>query len=165
MDQLTGLPTHKDLAARPGDFLPRDGATSAILLDIDGLAWVNIRTGHREGDAILTQLGDWLSTRSGDLAAHALRVAGDEFLLLLPGRSRADALSTAQSLVTECAALEISYERPDYARKVLTLSAVVFAIDRDTAGGLAEILERAATRLYEREVAEGRDYGIVTSLD
>jgi diguanylate cyclase (GGDEF)-like protein len=163
LDQLTGLPTHKDLESRPDDFLRAAG--SGILLDIDGFNWVNYQGGPGGGDAALVRLAQWLRRQAAELSGHVLRVAGDEFLVLLPGGSLPDARSIAESLVSECAALGIPYERPGDSRTALSMSAVAFRVEQDLADRLADVRDRAGARRYEREVAEGRNYGIVTDLE
>jgi len=44
-------------------------------------------------------------------------------------------------------------------RKFLGLSAVAFALATDSAERLPDLREQAADRLYEAELAAGRDYG------
>jgi diguanylate cyclase (GGDEF)-like protein len=73
-----------------------------VVLDVDGFKSVNDRHGHLAGDAALEQLG--LVLRAGLRAADtAYRIGGDEFALLLPETTAAEARAVieriAESLV------------------------------------------------------------------
>lgn len=63
---------------------------SFIVLDLNGLKWVNDTQGHAAGDALLRRMGEVLS-KAIDRPASAARIGGDEFMILLPGMSETDA--------------------------------------------------------------------------
>lgn len=71
------------------------GHISLIMIDLDGFKEVNDRCGHLAGDAVLGATADLLRRhfRSDDLL---IRYGGDEFLIVLPGVSRADAGGLAE---------------------------------------------------------------------
>ncbi len=68
-----------------------------MVLDIDGFKAFNDTYGHTPGDLLMRELSGLLQrqTRGGDAAC---RYGGDEFLLLLPETSFADALRRAEDL-------------------------------------------------------------------
>ena len=68
------------------------------ILDIDNLKSVNDRYGHHVGDRILAAFADILreTLRSYDGAA---RIGGDEFMVVLPGTERSDALQVVERVI------------------------------------------------------------------
>jgi diguanylate cyclase (GGDEF)-like protein len=72
---------------------------AVILVDLDGFKDVNDTLGHHHGDRLLVQVAARLSAAVGDLGTVA-RFGGDEFAVLVPGRTRAEAVSTAEAIAS-----------------------------------------------------------------
>lgn len=142
VDALTGLPTYVGLRAALRE------SVAAIFLDIDGLRFVNDCRGHLAGDRVLAGLGAWLKREAEALHGLVFRVAGDEFILLLPGRTLEEAAEIASRLV-------------DFSREGITLSAVVFRADPGLPERLRDTLEAFAEELYHCEVRRARTHGNV----
>ena len=93
-DPLTGLLNHREFHESVSRELNRcrrhGGAASVVLFDLDGFKLVNDGAGHAEGDRVLREAAAALarSCRDSDVA---FRIGGDEFALLLPETSGADA--------------------------------------------------------------------------
>jgi diguanylate cyclase (GGDEF)-like protein len=93
-DHLTGLLNRAGFAAaanREHALAGRTGAPLTVaMLDLDGFKRVNDAHGHATGDRMLAELAAaWRSTlRPGDVLA---RYGGDEFVVMLPATSEADA--------------------------------------------------------------------------
>lgn len=75
---------------------------SLFILDIDHFKQVNDTWGHGAGDEVLGELGELLRSflRQSDSAA---RLGGEEFVVLMPGASLADATGAAERLCREMA--------------------------------------------------------------
>lgn len=144
MDELTGLAAIKDLPSA----IAGGEAVAAVFLDIDGFRRVNDEHGHLVGDEILRRLGRWLAERAKALHGTVFRVAGDEFVLLLPRRTHDDAVEIATALVSRLPPLPAT----------ITFSAVVFAANRDVAATIKKTLDDFAETLYRAELASGRDH-------
>lgn len=74
---------------------------TVIVADLNGLKAANDNEGHAAGDALLRRAGEVLM-KGVDRPAHAARVGGDEFVILLPGtdeRGGAQLLERLQTLV------------------------------------------------------------------
>ena len=145
IDALTGLPTFRGLHSALNE------PAAAIFLDIDAFIRLNDRFGHLAGDDVLQAFGAWLKKEAESLRGLVFRVAGDEFIILLPWRTLGDAAGIAERLVATCPTLQW----PSSAAGI-TLSAVIFLADRDLPGNLRATLDTFAEKLYQRELATGR---------
>jgi len=167
MDQLTGLPTHNDLPRMLTDLRgPAEGdKLCAVFVDIDALRQLSLTRGWQEVDDVLARLGGWLQAEALTLHGHVVRMAGDEFLLLLPGASMDATEAVAQKLVDGCTALRIPCEGSEDGREALAMSAVAFTMPREVVTGFHELRERLASAIYAKKQAVGRNYGVVTTLE
>ncbi|HVE77618.1 MAG TPA: diguanylate cyclase [Gemmatimonadaceae bacterium] len=100
-DDLTGLLTRRgflEQAMRECFACSTAGHPVALLvIDVDHFKQVNDTYGHMLGDEVLIAAGDVLRrhTRQGDVLG---RYAGDEFVVLLPGAGRPEAVAAAEEL-------------------------------------------------------------------
>jgi len=87
LDPLTGLNNRRSGEQRLAEEISRSQRhgrpLTILLLDLDGLKQLNDKFGHAAGDVLIRQFAARLSTaiRGSDLA---VRLGGDEFLVLLP---------------------------------------------------------------------------------
>lgn len=70
---------------------------SVIQLDLDFFKSINDLHGHQAGDRVLAHVASMISalTREGDIAG---RVGGEEFCVVLPGQSKAEACAVAERI-------------------------------------------------------------------
>jgi diguanylate cyclase (GGDEF)-like protein len=140
LDDLTlatnrrGFDEQLTLAAQPGRRL------SVCLLDLDHLKRFNDTFGHPAGDDLLRRIADaWLGALRSD--AVLARIGGDEFGLILPGASPADAERVVERL------------------RSVTPGDSTFSTGVASWNGeetVAELIARADAALY-RAKSEGRD--------
>lgn len=94
-DDLTGLHNQRDLFEQLPREMERAGragsACSLCLFDLDGFKEYNDTHGHLAGDRILRTVGVVVSRTIRAKTDRAFRYGGDEFVLLLPHTSRAEA--------------------------------------------------------------------------
>jgi diguanylate cyclase (GGDEF)-like protein len=106
-DDLTGLSNRRHFRIELEQEIAaahRDGSPlSLLLLDLDNFKAINDRHGHQRGDTALQTVAEAIQQqlRSADLAA---RVGGDEFVVMLPHTSRADAEALAAAIATSISA-------------------------------------------------------------
>ena len=86
-DPLTGLPNRRAAEERLEQLAARAEPVSLLLGDLDGLKAINDKLGHDAGDAALRATADALRTAvAGDPGITPVRLGGDEFCVILPGR-------------------------------------------------------------------------------
>ncbi len=89
-DFLTGLPNRSQLEERLDSELQQAKAAhrdlAVLFIDLDGFKAVNDAAGHATGDVVLKAVAARLTARAGQ-AAFVSRVSGDEFVVLVAGRS------------------------------------------------------------------------------
>jgi len=114
IDPLTGVANRlrldedlKSVAHRSTDA----GHGAALMIDIDWFKSYNDNHGHLAGDAVLRRVAAALTaqTRPSD---RVYRYGGEEFLVLLPGASIAEAAGVAERQRAAVAGLDIRTDRP-----------------------------------------------------
>jgi len=159
-DALTGLSNRRqivlDLDGSVKHAHRRGDPMCVALVDIDHFKSVNDRFGHIVGDEVLISVAGCLagSLRAGD---HVGRFGGEEFLLVLPGTTMAQASSLVERLRVRLEALPPlpSGERP------VTASFGLAAWRGDESA--ADLLLRADQALYRAKSA-GRNRVVADTL-
>ncbi len=96
-DPLTGLGNHRHFYEQlEREALAADNANplSICLLDVDDFKQINDLYGHPVGDQALVRIADRLR-QDGE----AFRIGGDEFALLLPGKTAREAMEIAEGVI------------------------------------------------------------------
>ncbi|QOT80198.1 sensor domain-containing diguanylate cyclase [Cupriavidus basilensis] len=118
LDALTGLLNRgaMDGAAMvlAAEFNRHGHPLSCLVIDIDRFKYINDSSGHRAGDRILQQIGRVLreTHRSADLAG---RYGGEEFCVLCPHTTEADALLLANRILRGIRAIALPHELGGFA--------------------------------------------------
>ncbi len=154
-DPLTGLCNRRGfnmLAARCGS----EHEQCAIAIDIDHFKKINDLYGHDAGDAVLVSLSALLreTCRTGDVIS---RFGGEEFIVLLPYTSLADAARTAERIREAVSAAAFPFAG------TVTVSAGVATLE-DCDGEREVLLCRADKALYEAKGA-GRNAVIIAGRE
>ncbi len=140
-DALTGLANHRSfhetmralVAARPAGF-------ALVLADIDDFKELNDTRGHVAGDDALREVGVLL-LRGMRPADSVFRIGGEEFALLLPETTKANARTVCRRLQRSLAGVDLGGWR-------LTLSFGVASWPGD-GSDLRDLLQAADAALYE----------------
>ena len=155
-DTLTGVPNRRHFHERATQALTLPGADPAVLLmfDIDHFKQVNDLLGHAAGDEALRQVAICMreTLRSQDVAG---RLGGDEFGVLLPGTSVADAMTVASRIVGRL-------EHRQVAPRLAPLSLSFGVVELQPNETVAEGLRRADQALYEAK-RQGRSRAVAAS--
>ena len=99
-DDLTGLYNRRYLYPQLDRHLAslgRGAAFTLVMIDLDYFKTVNDKHGHLVGDAVLQELAERLQAllRQDEIL---VRYAGDEFMILMPGTSKRNAIGLAERL-------------------------------------------------------------------
>lgn len=153
LTRLWNRQTTLDIAERELARSQRQGVPVTFLLsDLDGFKLINDTHGHAVGDAVLQKAAKALrdSVRAYDSVG---RYGGEEFLIVLPGCDRANAVGHAERI--RSAIERITHESP---RGMVqpTMSLGVAVSDMHFVSGAAELIHAADTALY-RAKNEGRN--------
>jgi diguanylate cyclase (GGDEF)-like protein len=147
-DDLTSLANRRrfydELSRANADALRHDTPLAIVLLDLDNFKAVNDRHGHCEGDNVLRAVGKVIRSRvrAGDLAA---RVGGDEFAILLPHTTAAQASALADDLIEAVRQIDAT---PPLAASLGIAAGP--ALDSEA------LISKADTRLYENKHSNRR---------
>lgn len=150
-DAVTGLPNRTHFRQRAEQLLaaPASGNAALLFVDLDRFKAVNDQQGHATGDQLLGQVAErMLAVAQG--SGLAGRLAGDEFTLLLPGASAAEAEAVGTAVLR-------ALERPfDIGGAHLTIGASVGIAMRPAHGETLQELMRAADVAMYHAKASGR---------
>jgi diguanylate cyclase (GGDEF)-like protein len=150
-DSLTGLMNRRGIEARFDELLAQ-GFDTFALVDLDRFKTINDVHGHQVGDAALVACASAIRS-SGDRDAVAVRLGGEEFVVLLRGPrpvERAEAMRQA-------IAMRIAKEVPGLDRPVTASMGVVVLADANANKmAFAEFYSRADALMYEAK-ASGRN--------
>ena len=127
----------------------RNGSSVGVLfMDVDGLKPVNDSYGHRAGDELLIEVARRLKgrLRAYDLAA---RVGGDEFVAILPGVSRDDLASAADSMRSVIADAAVKVADDKYAWVTISVGSAMYPNDGLDADDLINLSDQ---RMYEAKM-------------
>lgn len=126
-----------------------NAAVSLLIIDVDHFKGVNDRFGHQQGDRILQTLVEAVkaSLRASD---RLFRYGGEEFVVLCPGLSHADALKHAEDIRH---AVSTRISTPD--GKPVTASIGLSSTPGDGVA-IEHLLSQADLRLYAAK-GRGRD--------
>ena len=155
VDSRTGLLRYEPWCRMAGEALARHGSTSrpwsVLFADLDHFKAFNDGLGHLTGDRALAVVAAALraTLRDHDLIA---RFGGEEFCILLPGATAAQATAIAERL-----RLRVGSLGPQELGGRLTISIGVAAVDADQPEvSLVQALSRADHALYQAKL-DSRD--------
>ncbi len=153
-DSLTGLPNRRHLRqVLPEAFhhARRFHTRAAVLfIDLDGFKMVNDTYGHEVGDRLMVAVADRLARTAGE-DRWAARYAGDEFVIVDPAPSTAEAAARfAQELI---AVLETPF---DLGEDHIAISASIGIAYGDVTDDADDVLRDADAAMYDAKNSDNR---------
>jgi two-component system cell cycle response regulator len=138
-DPLTGLHNRRVFFERAQSACQRSPIVAAIMLDIDHFKRINDVFGHDIGDQAIAAVAQAIATEG----AVTGRLGGEEFALLLEGRTIEEGVMIAERLRTRMTAL-----RFETAHGIMTLSCSFGVSEREPGESIDDLLKRADVALY-----------------
>ncbi|MFN2362406.1 MAG: EAL domain-containing protein [Marinobacter sp.] len=156
-DSLTGLPNRIFLESHLQGICQqaceRQLATHALFIDLDGFKPINDSLGHAFGDEILAQTARRLEVALPD-DATLIRFGGDEFVALVPGTEKRQAINRLADLLLDQFAQPFLNEDVE-----ITLSAAIgistFAAASDNS---MRLIQQADMAMYEAKKLGGNNW-------
>lgn len=150
-DPLTGLINRRtmyDCISRLKSGASDSSNATICLLDLDNFKQVNDQHGHTVGDELLVNIAATLQNhvRSDDRVA---RWGGEEFLVLLVGRTRDKAEEIARRLCEKISAVSVSLDGD----VSVSVTASVGVAQFDHGAGDREVIRRADSAMYQAKLA------------
>ena len=144
-DELSGLYNRRYL----NSLLTKQARTNrrslyGIMMDINDFKHINDSFGHSTGDQAICKMGDILF-RSIPEGGIAIRYAGDEFIVLLPGGDEATALATTKEIDRHLSRFNHSGEAP------FTLTVSMGWAGFDPQSGKEAFLTAMDEKMYEKK--------------
>jgi diguanylate cyclase (GGDEF)-like protein len=158
-DALTGLANRRGIELIFKKTLRRlDSNSPACLsyLDLDRFKVINEFFGHSTGDAILTEVARRMRSSAPDTAAIG-RIGGDEFIVVMPGLTRADAQAAMNAVLDRL--LSMPYEVDGKALSVSACAGVLELAPGMTFVDAIAFADRACS------VAKAKGKGVVACLN
>jgi len=123
------------------------GQISLIMIDVDNLKKINDAYGHRAGDKVIKQISRKIKECIRQIDTPA-RYGGDEFAVILPNTSLADAVVVAERMVDAVANSPVTWKKKQIA---LSISVGLGQYDSDTSP--EDITSRSDQALYTAKEA------------
>lgn len=96
-DSLTGLANRRTINVWMEAQIDAGSPFAVVSLDIDHFKQINDTLGHPVGDQVLCHVANLILAEAG-ADAHSCRLGGEEFIILLPGKTSVDAFLAAEQL-------------------------------------------------------------------
>lgn len=142
-DSLTGVRNKRYLLEKGDGFLARYAPVALLITDVDHFKRINDTHGHLTGDKILASTGNLLRRLFPETDGHMVcRFGGEEFVIVSPRTTEADALAAGERLRRELSEL-----KPEG----IPLTASVGVVGSESHGdkNLSQLLALADQALYE----------------
>lgn len=154
-DGMTGLLNRAALMASGRKRLVEASAKglpfAALIIDLDNFKQINDSWGHLAGDEVLMHFSRLASDCVAGQDNLLCRYGGEEFVLLLPGASAAEAMRLAQCMLVAVRAAKV-----ETAAQSLSYTISIGVHVARTAASMEHVLTHADAALYQAKAA-GRD--------
>jgi diguanylate cyclase (GGDEF)-like protein len=154
-DCLTGLYSRSGLYSTI-ETLTKNQPVSTLFIDIDNFKSVNDSYGHAAGDEVLITVGNII--KKSAMNTYAVRMGGDEFLLVFSGiTSRDELITTAEKIFSEISAIQEEDE-------IFSVLGVSIGIAENITDGLESAIEKSDFAMYHAKETGKNKYVFYNSI-
>jgi diguanylate cyclase len=157
-DPLTGLLNRTGLTETYAERQPTSSQLTLVLVDLDRFKTVNDTYGHDVGDQLLVAIARRIHDAAGMHGGITARLAGDEFVGVLPNRDDID--RTIEWILTLTAEPVTADMRDDQPMLTLTVTASVGVCHAEASDELDIVMRRADIALHHAKLADGNRHVI-----
>lgn len=155
-DELTGIYNRRFLSNYLQNIVDWDCLSaqplSLLMMDLDHFKQINDTYGHLAGDQVLVWVGHLLKDVAGE-NNMAVRYAGDEFMILMPGADKAAAVDVGEQIIERLSMSAVELQSPEEAAEIyITMSVGVASAPQDAHTG-KQLIQQADTALYNAKKA------------
>ena len=160
-DTLTGLPNRRAFMDQLIQLLKSSEKNrmrfGVMFIDLDGFKQVNDSVGHEGGDILLKQVSDYFKVCVGQQGIVA-RLAGDEFIVLLPNGSHHECIVVAKKMIESLSSPIIIY-----GKRVRVTPSIGIALYPQHGHEATELIKNADIAMYQAKQRGKNNYQIVGS--
>ncbi|WP_010677644.1 sensor domain-containing diguanylate cyclase [Bacillus timonensis] len=155
-DALTGLPNRRAFMDKLHEMTSDTTTTSfgLMFIDLDGFKQVNDQLGHDGGDILLQQVAEYLqkSVAPKDMVA---RLAGDEFMVLLPDAYLNECIFVANQMIK-------NFQSTNFimGKNVVVTPSIGIALYPETSDKALELIKYADIAMYQAKQSGKNNYQI-----
>jgi diguanylate cyclase (GGDEF)-like protein/putative nucleotidyltransferase with HDIG domain len=144
-DALTGLVNHRGALQVLQLYAEGETPVSLLVADIDGFKLFNDTYGHVMGDEVLKLVAK-IWRKASESGGTAARYGGDEFLMILPNKTRDEATELAREIAAELEKTEFQTESDTLVPIAISIGVASFP---DDASSISKLLAVADSAMYE----------------
>lgn len=153
-DFLTGLPNTRYMFVAMDQELSRcrdaGQALSILLIDLDGFGRINEEFGHPVGDKYLIGVSKVIRSQMRDRDT-CIRYSGDEFVAILPGVEREEALQVAERIRRSVQEFSVEVRAGRRARLTVSVGHATFSLDGEA---FEQMIAAADERMSQEKVGK-----------
>jgi len=165
-EEFSNLLTRFQFIKRANSIMSKDSSKSElismVLVNLDDFKDININYGYSAGDKIISRVSEIIGSKISD-DEMAAKYSGDEFAILLRGRTIEDVVRFVMELMEQIRKGSIVLHREDGGKTILTYSASIGISEWDGIDSLEALSRQANENVYASK-SKGKDCASIDGI-